>query len=223
LTRLSAKRRGNRRLLAVVSICILAAITPILFLPQSRDVWLPWIGEWLVSMDTPVPADLIVVLGGDFWGRRVVRAAELGSQGYAPHVLISGPDYRVNGIPIPEGELAARFLVTKGYPRDLFWVFPHHAASTIEEAKALAPELKRLKARRLLIVTSSYHSRRASLVFHSVLPFSEVRVVGVPEEYFQPESWWQTPVGRQLVQSEWTKIAGTIVLSPVLRLRALVN
>ena len=200
-------------------IALLAAIGFLLVL--SRSTWLPWIGEWLVSSDTPEPADLIVVLGGDFFGRRVVAAAELGLKGYAPHVMISGPDYRANGTLYPEGDLATRFLVEKGYPRSLFWTFSHHEGSTIDEAKVLAPELKRLKARRILIVTSNYHSRRASLVFHALLPFSEVRVIGVPEEAFQPESWWKTQAGRQLVQSEFQKIAGTIVIGFVLRLQAL--
>lgn len=220
MTRLSAARRGGSlRLRAAVCVCLLAAVTLLVLL--SRNTWLPWIGEWLVSSDTPEPADLIVVLGGDFWGRRVVEGAELGLRGYAPHVMISGPDYRWHGIPVPEGEMAIDFLMEKGYPRALFWSFRHHAASTIEEAKALVPEFKRLKAKRVLIVTSNYHSRRASLVFHAVLPFSEVRVVGVPEENFRPESWWKTPASRKLTQSEWSKIMGTVVLGWILRFQAL--
>lgn len=162
-----------------------------------------------------------MVLGGDFWGRRVVEGAELGMRGYAPHVMISGPDYRWYGIVYPEGELATRFLVDKGYPRSLFWTFAHHAASTIDEAKVLAPELKRLKVKRVLIVTSNYHSRRASLVYHAALPSIEIRVIGVPEGGFQPESWWKTSLGRHLARSEWTKIMGTIPLGLILRLQAI--
>lgn len=222
MTQPSDRRAGRRWLRALgCTIAFLAAIAILLQLSQS--IWLPWIGEWLVSSDTPEPADLIVVLGGDFWGRRVVEAADLGLRGYAPHVMISGPDYwsRPEGKFVPEGEMATRFLVEKGYPRGLFWTFRHHAASTIEEGKVLATELKRLKAKRVLIVTSNFHSRRTSLIFHSVLPFTEVRVIGAPEEYFQPESWWKTPGGRRLVQSEWSKIMGTIALSWILRLQAL--
>lgn len=216
MTQRSRRRAGRRWLLAILLVAAIA-----LLLPLSQNIWLPWIGEWLVSSDTPAPADLIVVLGGDFWGRRVTEAAELGRQGYAPHVMISGPNYTQNGVPSPEGDLATQFLVDKGYPRSLFWTFRHHAASTIDEAKVLGPELRRLKAKRILIVTSNYHSRRASLVYHAVLPFAEVRVIGVPEWYFQPESWWKTPVGRHLTQSEWSKIMVTIALGWILRLQAI--
>jgi uncharacterized SAM-binding protein YcdF (DUF218 family) len=218
VAQLSASRGLRHRRFFRFGILLVSTIT---FLLLSRSIWLPWIGEWLVTSDTPEPADLIVVLGGDFWGHRVVEGADLGLQGYAAHVMISGPDYRSNGVLVPEGEMATRFLTDKGYPRSLFCTFSHHAASTIEEARALAPELKRLKVKRVLIVTSNYHSRRASLVFHAILPFSEVRVIGAPEDYFQPESWWKTAASRKLVRSEWRKILGTIMLGWILRLQAM--
>jgi len=215
VTRFSASRWTRLAAFAL----ILGAASLILYLFQN--LWLPWIGEGLVSSDTPAPADLILVLGGDFWGPRVVKGAELAVRGYAPRVLISGPDYRWNGIIYPEGDLATQFLVDKGYPRKLFSTFHHHAGSTIDEAKALVPELQRLQVKRLLIVTSAYHSRRASLVFHALVPFSEIRVIGVPDGVFEPDSWWVTPGNRQLVKSEWTKVMGTIALSLLLRLEAI--
>jgi uncharacterized SAM-binding protein YcdF (DUF218 family) len=215
VTQFSARRAGRHRLRVAVAIFLGGTI----LLALSWNTWLPWIGEWLVSPDTPAPADLIVVLGGDFWGPRAVKGAELGVHGYAPHVLISGPEYVWYGKPYPEGDLATMFLVQKGYPRSLFETFFHHASSTIGEAKALAPELKRRNVRRVLIVTSSYHSRRASLVFHAVLPFTQIRVIGVPD--YQLESWWKIPISRRLVRSEWSKIMGTIAIGWILRLQAL--
>ena len=218
MTEFSTPRANRSRRRAVGAIFLVAGIA--LFLLLFQNLWLPWIGEWLVTRDTPAPADLIVVLGGSFWGPRVIEAADLAVQGYAPHVLISGPDYGLNGVVMPEGDWATKLIVEKGYPRSLFWTFSHHAASTIDEAKVLVPELKRLKVKRVLIVTSAYHSRRASLIFHAMLPFSEVRVIGAPETYFQPETWWKADTSRRLVRSEWIKIMGTIVYGWVLRLQA---
>lgn len=216
--RLHASKRSHRWL-RFGKLTLLPAVL-VLLVVLSRDIWWPWVGEWLVSPDTPAPADLIVVLGGDFWGHRVVEAANLAVRGYAPHVLISGPDYYLNGTPHPEGELATKFLVDKGYPPNLFWTFPHHAPDTLDEAKLLSAELKRLKANRLLIVTSNYHSRRSSILFHALLPFSEIRVIGVPEDYFEPKFWWKTQSSRELVRSEWMKIIGTVAISWLLRLQA---
>ena len=200
--------------------CLLSLVTLAVVARATQKTWLPWLGKWLVSPDAPAPADLIVVLGGDFWGRRVLEAADLAMHGYAPHVLISGPDYFVHGVPHPEGEMATRFLVEKGYPRSLFWTFPAPAHSTLDEARLLAAELRRRRVKRVLIVTSNYHSRRCSVLFHALLPFSEVRVIGVPEEYFQPESWWMTPHSRELAKSEWPKLVATLAMALGLRVQA---
>ena len=207
----------KRRLFAT---CLLITVMVGLLALLSHAWWLPWIGEALVSSDTPEPADLIVVLGGDFWGHRVLEGARLAVRGYAPHVLISGPDYWLNGVPYPEGVLATKFLVEKGYPQALFWTFSHHVSSTMGEAKLLALEIKRLKIRRVLIVTSNYHSRRASIIFHALLPFLKVRVIGVSEDYFQPGSWWQMPYSRRLTQSEWAKLIVTLPLGLILLVRS---
>ena len=52
---------------------------------------LNWLGNYLVCSDASQPADLVLVMGGDFWGPRVVNGAAIGAQGLAPLVLISGP------------------------------------------------------------------------------------------------------------------------------------
>src|SRR5271169_4228877 len=80
------------------------------------------LGGFLVDSQPPRQADLILVLGGDFWGPRVLIGAELARLRYAPIALISGPPYQGR----PEGELAVDFLVQKGYPREIFQVFGHH-------------------------------------------------------------------------------------------------
>ena len=164
-------------------------------------------GRFLVASEQPQKADLILVLGGDFWGPRVIKAAELGTRGYASTVLISSPPYAGR----PEGELAVDFLVKKGFRRELFAIFPHNAASTIAEALALRAELSRRKVRQAILVTSNYHSRRALLVFDLFCP--NIRFVSVPAEQFDPKGWWRKQDSRDLVFSEWTKILGTVLIA----------
>jgi uncharacterized SAM-binding protein YcdF (DUF218 family) len=161
-------------------------------------------GGFLVVSESPQESDLIVVLAGDFWGGRVLTGAELGAQGYAKRVLISGTSYQNTY----ECDLAVRFAVSKGYSPDLFLTARHRARSTIEEALALGPELRRLGAKRILLVTSDYHSRRAALVFGALLSDLEFRAVA-SRERFDPSSWWKTAEGRRLLLSEYLKILGT--------------
>ncbi len=166
------------------------------------------LGRYLVSAQSPQPADLILVLGGDFWGPRVVKGADLGMQHYAPLVLISGPPYKGR----PEGEFAIDFLVAHGYPRRLFQSFGHHAPSTIGEAMALRPELLRRGVKRVLLVTSNYHSRRAAIVFWLFCPGIRFIAISAPDFLYHPDEWWKDPSSRKLFFSEWSKILGTLFI-----------
>lgn len=185
---------------------LLAAILTISGLAGWKIV-LREMGEFLVSSKTPQPADLVLVLAGDFWGPRVLKGAELGAEGYAPLVLISSNPYQRT----TEGHLAIEFLTARGYPRRLFESFEHHAPSTITEAIALRPELARRGVKRVLLVTSAYHSRRAFIVFRLFCPGIQFLAVGAPDDLYHPEDWWQYPRSRHLFFSEWAKILGTVL------------
>ncbi len=167
---------------------------------------LSYLGNLLVSPQSPRPADLILVLGGNFYGPRVVKAADLAMQHYAPLVLISGVPYEGR----PEGDAAIDFLTARGYPRGLFQSFEHHAPSTIGEAIALRPELARRGVKRVLLVTSAYHSRRASIVFWLFCPGIHFITIGAPDNFYHPSDWWEDASSKKLFFSEWTKIFGTV-------------
>ena len=167
------------------------------------------LGGLLVDAERPERADLILVLGGDFWGPRVIEAAELGRHGYAPVVLISSPPYAGR----PEGELAVEFLVKRGYRREMFAVFPHNATSTVAEANAVRGELERRGVHRVLLVTSNYHSRRAAIVFR--LFCGGIRFISVPaaDPNYPADRWWKGEGSRNVFYSEWVKIAGSLLIA----------
>ena len=164
------------------------------------------LGQFLVKTDAPQHADAILVLGGDFLGPRVTRGADLGVSGFATRVLISGPPYQNR----PESELAIEFMVGNGYPRALFLSLPNSAKSTIEEAIALAPQLRQLNVRHAILVTRNSHSRRAALVFGLFCP--GIHFVSVPaKDRFNASSWWTDAESRRLFCSEWSKMLGTVL------------
>jgi uncharacterized SAM-binding protein YcdF (DUF218 family) len=167
---------------------------------------LTWMGSFLVDSKQPRKADLVLVMGGDFWGPRVITAAELGKHGYAPIVLLSGPPYQGK----PEGQFGESFLVTQGYPRDLFQVFGHHARSTIGEAVALRDELARRRVTNVLLVTSNYHSRRAAIVMTLFCPGVNFISVPAPDANYHSAEWWKDPSSKRLCLSEWSKILATV-------------
>ncbi len=167
------------------------------------------LGRWLIESQPPQRADLILVLGGDFWGPRVIKGADLATFGYAPIVLLSSPPYRNR----PEGELAVPFLVQKGYRREYFDIFPHYAQSTIAEAVALRGELSRRRVKKVLLVTSSYHSRRAAIVFRLFCPGIQFISIPAPDANYRADGWWEHDTSREIFFSEAEKIAGTLVIA----------
>jgi uncharacterized SAM-binding protein YcdF (DUF218 family) len=201
----SAEKHGAAFGIGLVLIALTLAIA--LFAIVRWQATLAYFGSFLVYSEAPQPADLILVLAGDFYGPRVTKAAELAKQGYAPKVLISGTPYQGR----PEGELAIAFLSKQGYRSDWFESFGHHARSTIEEALVLRPELKRRGVKRVILVTSGFHSRRAALVLWLIC--SGIHFISVPatDSFYQADQWWKNRGSRKLFFSEWSKIVGSLV------------
>jgi uncharacterized SAM-binding protein YcdF (DUF218 family) len=201
------KLRARRyRILGALLILLLAAAA-ILWL-ERRAVMVA-LGNYLVYNQAAQPADLVLVLGGNFYGPRVLKGADLVAEGYAPVALFSGPPYQGH----PQGEVAIAFLARQGYATRGLESFATNAESTIEEANALCPELRRRHAKRVLLVTSSYHSRRSAVVFRLFCPGVDFISVPSSDPEYRPSIWWMDPGSHRLFYSEWEKILGTVLVA----------
>lgn len=192
-----------------VRFAILLLATVVLALLSAR-LWLPAVGRALICDDGPGKADLAVVLGGDYYGWRILKAAELVGAGYAPAALVSGPPgfYGVH-----ECDLAIPFAVRRGYPEQWFLPLQNEALSTREEAALVVAELRRRKVRSFLLVTTDYHSARAARIFRAALRAAgggpAMRVVTARDEFFRADSWWSTRQAQKVVFFEWCKTFAT--------------
>ena len=162
------------------------------------------LGRLLVRDEGPARADIAVVLAGDYYGNRVVRAAQLVQQGYVPSVLVSGPDMLYGHY---ECDLEIPFAVQRGYPESWFIRAPNEALSTREEAAAILPDLRRRGVHRFLLVTSDYHTARAARIYRAAAPDLDLRVVAAPDEYFRVDGWWHNREARKIFLVEWLKTA----------------
>ena len=179
------------------------ALAALLF--ATHSLWLPLAARPLIRDDAPAKADLAVVLAGDAYGRRVLRAGELVRGGFVPAALVSGPPL----YGVPESDLAIAFAVRNGYPAESFVSFPNSALSTRHEAAVILPELRRRNVRSFLLVTSDFHTARAGRIFRSGGRDLEMHVVAVPDEHFRTSSWWRTAEGMRIVFTEWSKTLAT--------------
>jgi uncharacterized SAM-binding protein YcdF (DUF218 family) len=181
----------------------LAAATVLLaILVITHSWWLAALGRMLVRDQGPAPAEIAVVLAGDYYGNRIVRAAELVKQGYVPRVLVSGPETIYGQY---ECDLAIPFAVRQGYPADWFLRVPNVALSTREEAAAILADLRRRGVHRFLLVTSDYHTARAGRIYRAAAPDLDIRVVAAPDRYFRADSWWRNREGQKIFLIEWMK------------------
>jgi uncharacterized SAM-binding protein YcdF (DUF218 family) len=157
---------------------------------------------WIVN-DPPAASDVIVMLGDDNYnGDRATRAAELFKAGWAPRVVASGRYLRPYA---SIAELEQHDLVDRGVPASAIVPLAHHAADTKEEAAAIGKFVSAQGWRRILLVTSSYHTRRSRYIFARTLPSGTVlRVVAASDSEYDPSNWWRDRQGVKIFFHEFT-------------------
>ncbi len=160
------------------------------------------LGSYLVNAGAPHKADLIVVLAGDSTGHRIIKSAELVRDGYAPKILVSGPAMLYD---FAECDLEIPFAVKRGFPESYFTHFEHQARSTQAEADVIVPELRRLGVHSVLLVTSDFHTRRATKIFRRAAPDLTIDPVAAPDPFFTANGWWHNREGRKTFALEWMK------------------
>lgn len=174
-----------------------------LVLYASSGTLLVRIGSFLIDADPPQPAEIVVVLGGDGQGHRIMKAVELVRAGLAPKILVDGPSGYYG---FAESDLAIPFAVKRGAPPEYFEAFPIEARATFSEAQAVDQELRRRGVRKALVVTSNFHTRRAKRIFEKY-GSGEVKyhIVSAPHPAFSPDGWWHSREGKKIVVLEYLK------------------
>lgn len=190
--------------LAWVGAVVLLVVAVLYF---TRITWMEAMGQFLVETQAPEKSDMIVVLGGDWYGNRILKAAELAKQGYAPHVLVSGGGYLYGKY---EGDMAVPFAVSHGYDEKMFIKLLYPASSTRDEAGAVIPELRRRGVKKYILVTTEFHTRRAGKLFREIGPDLQLRVVPSPDTLHW-NNWWMEREGRKTFLLEWTKTVTSTV------------
>jgi len=141
----------------------------------------------------PAGADAIVVLGGETV-YRPARALELYQQGAATNVIISG-----------EGDCeGVRLTLTGKGVSPAAIQLECESRTTRENAKFTVPLLRAQHAKRVIIVTSWFHSRRALYCFRHYAP--EIEFISLPTSADLPQHHWPSKWQRRWVLSEYIKL-----------------
>ncbi len=163
-------------------------------------------GTLFVNDGPPVAADIILVLGGDWRGERILKGAELARQGFAHEVFISNSG-RLYGR--SESELSREFAIQQGYSPDALMAARWSASSTLEEGRKAIAELQQRGFHRVLVVTTVWHTARASRIFRRLgarlAPEMSFYFVGSNDVRWGDGEWWVTREGRKVFLMEATK------------------
>ncbi|MFQ5828483.1 MAG: YdcF family protein [Candidatus Methylomirabilia bacterium] len=163
---MARRSRFSRFLRVLLAIVLLGAVT-LAFTPLAN-----WLAQPLVVHSALAPAQAIVVLGGGTAPdnsaggsslRRVVYALRLHRKGLAPLVVLSGGDATGTGR-LAEAQAMATVARELGFPGDVL-LLETQSLRTAEHAARLAEILLVRGVRRILLVTTPLHTRRAVLAF----------------------------------------------------------
>ncbi len=157
--------------------------------------------RWLVAESPPGAADVAVVLAGDPDYERTRTAARLWHEGQVSLLIMTG------GEPGP-GDSATSLrdtAVALGVPAGRIRM-EEVSRSTREAMVAVRPLLERLDVRRVAVVTSPYHQRRAGWAARRALGDVEVLVRPARPSFWSPEGWWRDSFSRRLVVREYGKL-----------------
>lgn len=164
-------------------------------------------GAWLV-VDQPRASDVLVVLGGDRNDARYWQGVHLLQAGMARTMIYDVPNSTV-AYGQPQVQLAQAFVArTAGTLRSRMQICPLWANSTADEAANLATCLEQTPGpvRRMLLVTSDYHSRRAFAIFRARLPQFQWSVAAAHDPYSFGVKWWQRREWAKTCAGEWERL-----------------
>jgi uncharacterized SAM-binding protein YcdF (DUF218 family) len=184
------RRGGVLLILTVIGLCILPAM---------------WFAGSALVIASPVDdPDAIVSLASHEWERLPVAAAV--ARRYPAATIVLTLPQPVSDVNCHDCGRRVDRLARDGVDRARVRVVPLTARGTYGEAQAIRAYAVEHTLRRLLIVTSPYHTRRSLATFETVFSGTGVRLgiepatAGSPA---RPDRWWTAGYDRAYVAYEW--------------------
>ncbi|MGH9710710.1 MAG: YdcF family protein [Candidatus Acidiferrales bacterium] len=222
----TAAQRGGiiAKLLVLIILVLLCFLIYVVRGPLLRLA-----GNFWIAPDIPAMSDVIVILSDDdFTADRASRAAELYHAGWAPKIVASGRRLRPYA---SIAELMQKDLEARGVPDKAIIPYPHDAVDTLIELTDIRSFAQQHGWKRVMIVTSNFHTRRTRYLCEHIFPADvKVLVEDAPDVNYDPDSWWRTRGGLKIffhetvgmVVSSWEvhhqkpNATGTLLFPPIL-------
>jgi uncharacterized SAM-binding protein YcdF (DUF218 family) len=173
---------------------LFATVTVLVAVAGTAPWWLPRLGTWTSGGAQPATesSDAIVVFAGD--NGRIEEGIRLFLAGAGRELWHTGTDAG-----------AVEQAIREGIPREAVRLL--RSDSTWEDAEQVSKAARQARVKRLLIVTSWYHGRRAlrTLEKHTADVDLTLFVQTVAPLGHDQRNWWNFESGRNVVRSEILK------------------
>lgn len=158
------------------------------------------VAGFLIVSEPPEPADAAIVLSGEI-SERVDYAVKLFHQGLAKYLVLSG---NTPGFTISQMEQLA---LGAGVPKNKI-ILESDSNSTYENALGCRQIFFKNGFKKGLLVTSSYHSRRAGWIFKKIFKNDKIKIItcAAPDSWFQKEKWWQKSGHVLILKREYERL-----------------
>jgi uncharacterized SAM-binding protein YcdF (DUF218 family) len=168
-------------------------------------------------------ADVAVVFGGKT-PFRAIEAAKIYQDGWTQQVwltqgIYSGADAALAkmGIEVtPEHAYNRQVLERLGVPAAAIRLIPGHNNNTADEVRTIASAAAQARLERIILITSSYHTRRVRTLWHIVSGDTPAAIVRfTPDEAFDATHWWRDTADAWAVSREWFGLLNAWARFPV--------
>ena len=169
----------------------LTTIVGLLIIFYSPLFW--FLGEQLITSDSPKKSDAIVVFSGDgevsyqnlSYQNRALDAIELYQKGYANKIFLSSGREQT----IADVDMIRLYLVSKGVPKSSIYILVKYPDSTYKNVIMVKQGLDENSVSSILFVTSPYHSLRSMLTWRKNAPSIEITMPNTTNQLYKGVQW----------------------------------
>jgi len=191
-------------------------VLALLVLAAAGCAWLALYGGRYLQHEDPLQkSDVIFVLAGTRV-ERLLEGYELYKEGYAPLIMLSPGRVepgeamlKARGIRFPSEEETGRdVLIQLGVPPAAIVAQSSSVDNTAQEATLLHDAVLSHGWKRVIVVTSKFHTRRAAFAFRRGLDGTGAAMIMRASRFdpADPARWWRTRPDLRFALSEWQKL-----------------
>jgi uncharacterized SAM-binding protein YcdF (DUF218 family) len=161
------------------------------------------LGFYLSPQSTLSKSDAIVAISGGETRSRTLEAIRIYKEGWAPKLIFSGAALDPNSP--SNAEAMQRIAIENGVPAEDI-LLDETAANTNGNAAGVASIVQDQGYKKIILVTSPYHQRRASVTFARKLP-KDVAILNhsTTDENWRRSAWWANDYSKELTIAELQK------------------